>query len=416
MNKFLLGFISIFFIISMTGLVLAASCTKGNYVYEGLIDSSGTFFPSSTPEPNANIRGYTCSNSACTSGTIWFGQRNTNSAPVPNHYLNIFYPSFPSHGYGIFTYKTGYIPGEYKATNCAYANTYHYLSRKSGCFPDIINFNVTVGSGTINVNFDVLAPIGHTGPLNFVPDEIKSHYTVDVTANLEVTKSGNPVVISPSSKTKNANFSGSKNFNFNFPATAGTYNIHAFSSTTDAKCLSDTPDNVFWNITVSPICGNSILESPEQCDDGNNANGDGCSSTCTIETPLPICGNSIIEFPEQCDDGNTVSGDGCSSTCKKERKNDDREEGDDTCEDICTGPWCVLCDGDYFMDGDAYLDSREELGSQQELGTLPTIQDLTSGKIKSDNDLESLSWITYFIVILLILLLILIIIISIFRR
>ncbi|MCW5804055.1 MAG: DUF4215 domain-containing protein [Deltaproteobacteria bacterium] len=34
------------------------------------------------------------------------------------------------------------------------------------------------------------------------------------------------------------------------------------------------------------VCGNGQLESPEQCDDGNTADGDGCSSTCTTETAL----------------------------------------------------------------------------------------------------------------------------------
>jgi len=32
----------------------------------------------------------------------------------------------------------------------------------------------------------------------------------------------------------------------------------------------------------------------------------------------PVCGNGIIETGEECDDGNTISGDGCSSTCKLE--------------------------------------------------------------------------------------------------
>lgn len=36
---------------------------------------------------------------------------------------------------------------------------------------------------------------------------------------------------------------------------------------------------------VAPICGNGVTESPEQCDDGNSINGDGCSTTCMIETP-----------------------------------------------------------------------------------------------------------------------------------
>ncbi|MBU3904562.1 MAG: DUF4215 domain-containing protein [Nanoarchaeota archaeon] len=32
------------------------------------------------------------------------------------------------------------------------------------------------------------------------------------------------------------------------------------------------------------ICGNNIKEIGERCDDGNNVDGDGCSSTCTVET------------------------------------------------------------------------------------------------------------------------------------
>lgn len=33
----------------------------------------------------------------------------------------------------------------------------------------------------------------------------------------------------------------------------------------------------------STICGDGIVAGLEQCDDGNNVNNDGCSSTCTIE-------------------------------------------------------------------------------------------------------------------------------------
>jgi cysteine-rich repeat protein len=31
------------------------------------------------------------------------------------------------------------------------------------------------------------------------------------------------------------------------------------------------------------VCGNGAAEAPEQCDDGNLANSDGCSSSCTLE-------------------------------------------------------------------------------------------------------------------------------------
>ena len=65
------------------------------------------------------------------------------------------------------------------------------------------------------------------------------------------------------------------------------------------------------------VCGNNVLESGEECDDGNTASGDGCSATCQSEG-TPECGNDILETGEECDDGNTVSGDGCSATCQNE--------------------------------------------------------------------------------------------------
>ncbi|MCP4250575.1 MAG: DUF4215 domain-containing protein, partial [bacterium] len=32
-----------------------------------------------------------------------------------------------------------------------------------------------------------------------------------------------------------------------------------------------------------PFCGDGILDRDEECDDGNNADGDGCSVDCLIE-------------------------------------------------------------------------------------------------------------------------------------
>lgn len=69
----------------------------------------------------------------------------------------------------------------------------------------------------------------------------------------------------------------------------------------------------------TPVCGDAIVDGNlgESCDDGNNADGDGCSSTCQIE-PQPTCGDAIQDQNEECDDGNTADGDGCSSTCQIE--------------------------------------------------------------------------------------------------
>lgn len=46
------------------------------------------------------------------------------------------------------------------------------------------------------------------------------------------------------------------------------------------------------------VCGNSVVESGETCDDGNIASGDGCSSTCQDEVPGAVCGNAVCESGE----------------------------------------------------------------------------------------------------------------------
>ncbi len=97
-------------------------------------------------------------------------------------------------------------------------------------------------------------------------------------------------------------------------------------------------------VFVLQRCGDGVLDPGEACDDGNTASGDCCSSFCEIEpagtacrpatsacdavercdgasatcpADASVCGNGTVETAcgEECDDGNAVNGDGCSSTC-----------------------------------------------------------------------------------------------------
>ncbi len=77
--------------------------------------------------------------------------------------------------------------------------------------------------------------------------------------------------------------------------------------------------------TLSPGCGNGVLETPEECDDsGVNANFDQCNESCA----LTYCGDSVLQTPngkglggilnygyEECDDGNQIDNDACSNNC-----------------------------------------------------------------------------------------------------
>jgi cysteine-rich repeat protein len=64
-----------------------------------------------------------------------------------------------------------------------------------------------------------------------------------------------------------------------------------------------------------PNCGNGALETNlgEECDDGpNNANAaDACRTNCL----LPACGDALVDSAEQCDDGNNIDADGCEADC-----------------------------------------------------------------------------------------------------
>ena len=46
-------------------------------------------------------------------------------------------------------------------------------------------------------------------------------------------------------------------------------------------------------------CGNNIVESGEECDDGNTTSGDGCDESCNTE----FCGDNITQagIGEECD-------------------------------------------------------------------------------------------------------------------
>jgi cysteine-rich repeat protein len=123
-------------------------------------------------------------------------------------------------------------------------------------------------------------------------------------------------------------------------------------------------------------CGDRLVGAGEECDDGNVVDGDGCSARCEIEAcgngrldvgeecepPKTeicsasckrisrLCGNRIVEPPEECDDGNVIPGDGCDLRCQLEFCGNGRLDFGEECElpgtAVCDatchhiGPWC----------------------------------------------------------------------------
>ncbi len=105
------------------------------------------------------------------------------------------------------------------------------------------------------------------------------------------------------------------------------------------------------NCQAITVCGNGPGPGPigtpepgEECDDGNNTSGDGCSWDCQLEG----CGNGLLEAGEDCDDGNGVSGDGCRNNCTIEDCPDgildpgeQCDDGNNTDTDACSNN-CVI--------------------------------------------------------------------------
>lgn len=98
-------------------------------------------------------------------------------------------------------------------------------------------------------------------------------------------------------------------------------------------------------------CGNGQRVPVEQCDDGNTVDGDGCSSTCRIETGYAChepthgpsvcaltCGDGLIDPPhEECDDGTSgnsnTAPNACRTSCKRAHCGDHVIDQGETCDE-----------------------------------------------------------------------------------
>jgi len=171
-----------------------------------------------------------------------------------------------------------------------------------------------------------------------------------------------------------------------------------------------------------PLCGNGVVDSGEQCDDGNTADGDCCSATCTIEMGCVCqpnvapsccslcgdderqcgeecdgtdadmcsmdetcstqcecvpqeCGNGVIDSGEQCDDGNTADGDCCSATCTIETGCVCQPNVAPSCCSLCgdderqCGEECDGTDADMCSSGESCSNTCECVSEPEECGT-----------------------------------------------
>lgn len=170
-------------------------------------------------------------------------------------------------------------------------------------------------------------------------------------------------------RTADADYSAAPLTSVQDAAAVGTPSVSVESATElhTSSATSAPPDQTSPNVTI-PGCGDGLIGALEQCDDGNDESGDGCSRLCRVELGskcagepsvclLTTCGDAIREGAEGCDDGNVVPFDGCSSNCASEPQcepgagchspcgdglvvgeecDDGNDVSGDGCSDVCT--------------------------------------------------------------------------------
>ena len=106
-------------------------------------------------------------------------------------------------------------------------------------------------------------------------------------------------------------------------------------------CLPSTKE-------VPAVCGDGFKDPGEECDDHNTVSGDGCDSTCHLES----CGNGTINPGEQCDDG---AANGTNNCCSANCQLVD-PDGDGICsrDDRCPADADNDSDHDGFCVGSAF--------------------------------------------------------------
>lgn len=144
-------------------------------------------------------------------------------------------------------------------------------------------------------------------------------------------------------------------------------------STTGIGPGEDTTDTSTTNTNTGPsfdpVCGDGIVEDPEECDLGP-LNGEGmyCTNLCTSN----VCGDGYLGPGEACDDGNQNDEDQCTTLCGLATCGDgaiqageECDEGKDNSQTGACLPSCIAAScGDLFIqEGEEMCDGNNTAGA-----------------------------------------------------
>src|SRR6185436_9242593 len=85
---------------------------------------------------------------------------------------------------------------------------------------------------------------------------------------------------------------------------AGGASATAYPINMNAKILDDDRQTAGWSVAPLPVCGNSVVETKEACDQGgaNGTTGSCCTSVCAFKTSGTNCRSSagFCDVAETC--------------------------------------------------------------------------------------------------------------------
>jgi cysteine-rich repeat protein len=89
----------------------------------------------------------------------------------------------------------------------------------------------------------------------------------------------------------------------------------------------------FHDVDITPAAsdGKVQISFGLEADDYIEYGGWNIDKLCVVAVLAPGCGNGVVDSGETCDDGNTANGDGCSSTCTKEDGTGGEDDGGGCC-------------------------------------------------------------------------------------
>ena len=290
--------LSIFFVFLLSVAVVSAARTVDYVAMEGMLDENNNLVSIATPVTGFNVVGYVCLDSTCsTVSNEIFNVNSGSSDRIQLTYPTILQSQF---GYAVYYNKDGYIPWE---QNPNWAGTdssdpqgpfTRFLSKKTSCAAPIDTFetindvqpNVPI-IVTLDASLDATtyAAIQSSGPLDYVPTQLASHYSVNTAVTLVITDADGNVVFTQT-QSVTIPYSGSQRVEFTWtPTDAGDYTAIATTDVTDSKCLAsqqqyaqkeihvldDVPQNACYtllnNLATSdkfPTAGDTITISAEK--------------------------------------------------------------------------------------------------------------------------------------------------------